>query len=198
MELVNRKSSKNSSGRGWKCLYRCHCGNLFETMPAKINNGHTKSCGCLKRKHGLSGGNNEQHILYDTWTGQRKRTMSKTNKHYRNYGARGITFSEEFNSFVVWLEYVESLDGCYMKELTLDRIDNDGGYERGNLRWATKSEQALNRRANGLIKERFITLTPNNTYRVRVYIDKKSFSCGTYKTLDEAIEIRDMYLGQKS
>ena len=81
---------------------------------------------------------------YSAWRGAKSRCDNKNNHKYPNYGGRGITMSEEFrNDFLVFLEHVGRAPS---PEHSLDRINNDGNYERGNLRWATNTEQTLNRR----------------------------------------------------
>ena len=77
-----------------------------------------------------------------------------------NYGGRGITMSDEFiNSFQTFIEHVGPKPS---PDLSLDRIDNSRGYERGNLRWATRSEQAQNRRGKRPYKRRNSTRLTHN------------------------------------
>lgn len=85
------------------------------------------------------------------WFAIRGRCDDPTNRHYGDYGGRGIKLSEEFHNPIAFIDYVRSIgdtDMAFAGRLEVDRIDNDKGYERGNLRWATRSEQNLNKRNN--------------------------------------------------
>lgn len=85
------------------------------------------------------------------WFSIRGRCDDPTNRQYGNYGGRGIKLSEEFHNPIVFIDYMRSIgdvDAAFADRLEIDRVDNDKGYERGNLRWATRSEQNLNKRNN--------------------------------------------------
>jgi hypothetical protein len=77
-----------------------------------------------------------------------QRCYNPTDKSYRNYGARGIgVFQEWQESFAAYRDYTEAQLGPKPSPShSIDRINNDRGYEPGNIRWATRAEQAQNRR----------------------------------------------------
>lgn len=75
-----------------------------------------------------------------------QRCNNTNNNQYADYGGRGIKVGADLSTWLGFKEYVLTLPGYDDSVLSLDRIDNDGGYVKGNLRFATKREQVLNRR----------------------------------------------------
>lgn len=100
--------------------------------------------------------------------GAKQRCCNPNNNAYMDYGLRGITF--DFPSVRIAMEWVmDNLGPRISKELSLDRIDNNKGYEPGNLRWATRSEQARNKRmykrtVNGSRIRKIMDLRKDLTY----------------------------------
>jgi hypothetical protein len=87
---------------------------------------------------------------YKSWSSMKDRCLCITNKDYRNYGARGITICVRWvNSFE---NFLEDMGKKPAPEYSIDRKDNNGNYEPGNCRWATKSEQSLSRRKREFCK----------------------------------------------
>ena len=84
--------------------------------------------------------------LYRAWKHMKERCHCVTHSQYHLYGARGITVDPEWRaSFSVFADYVGPRPS---PKHTLDRIDNDGSYVPGNVRWASRLEQSLNTRRN--------------------------------------------------
>jgi hypothetical protein len=134
-----------------KATFKCICGKQFDALISSILTGNTKSCGCFginSRKERFTTHGKRNHKVYKIWCGIKTRCNNKNRKDYKYYGERGIKLSDEFNDFIKFYDYVTELPeylNMIENKLTIDRIDNNGNYERGNLRWATKQQQTANR-----------------------------------------------------
>lgn len=121
-------------------LRRCeHCGASFETTAWKLNNGRGKYCS-KKCFYGARHYTKSYPAELQAYSDAKRRC---TNPYYesqaKRYRDRGIEF--RFSSFRQFMDHI----GPRPDGKSLDRIDNDGHYEIGNVRWATRSEQAQNR-----------------------------------------------------
>lgn len=87
--------------------------------------------------------------LYHTWLSMRERCNNPNHKQYQHYGGRGIVVCEAWGDYSAFREWAY-MNG-YSETLTLDRRDNDGGYNPDNCRWVTQKIQANNRRSNRIL-----------------------------------------------
>jgi hypothetical protein len=126
-KLSEETKKRISESRKWKGL-----GLSPGARPAQIEAVTT---------HGLS-----RHPLYGRWEAMMHRCFSPVSRAYGNYGGRGITVCDDWHDVRAYIEYLESELGPCPPGWSLDRIDNDGHYEPGNVRWATAEEQRANRR----------------------------------------------------
>jgi hypothetical protein len=108
----------------------------------------------MKLSHGESRGKTTRE--YNTWNGMRARCLTPTSARYADYGGRGITVCQRW---MVYENFLADMGRKPTPDHSLDRIDNDKGYEPGNCRWATRKEQCRNRRSGRLLTLRGETLT---------------------------------------
>lgn len=128
----------------WYCL--CNCGNKIIAKSGHLRTGDTVSCGCFQSENfsRINGTHHEAHKNttpeYAAYSRAKGRCNNRNNKYFRYYGGRGIEF--RFDSYENFLKEVgRRPTGDY----SLDRINTNGHYEAGNLRWATKDQQINNR-----------------------------------------------------
>lgn len=138
-----------------RLLCRCVCGVEKVVVENDLRLGTTKSCGCFRRQwssdrhrtHGQAGVGGKRTVLYRAWEAMRDRVRRSD-----VYVRRGITVCAEWaGSFEPFRDYVGANLGERPKGCSLDRIDNDRGYEPGNIRWATPAVQMRNRSVNTLV-----------------------------------------------
>ena len=133
----------------WKC--KCDCGNFTIVYGRDLQNGHTQSCGCLKKENHPKTHGDKHTRLYRIWKDMRQRCNNPNNSHYYLYGGRGIKIDERWETYPPFKEW--ALSNGYSDNLTIDRIDNDKNYSPDNCRWATQVEQM-----NNVSYNRYITL----------------------------------------
>lgn len=133
----------------WRC--RCVCGSVTDRSAANLRSGNSRSCGCSKsefiREAITKHGHTTRRVRspeYRAWSKMIARCYNPNDGRYVDYGARGIKVCAEWReSFELFLQSIGARPG---PSYSVDRIDNNGNYERGNVRWATKTEQSRNRR----------------------------------------------------
>lgn len=132
----------------WKC--RCVCGNITIVNRGALIAGNTKSCGCKMRElhttHGHCGGNTpDGSATYACWRAMKHRCLNPANKHYKDYGGRGISVCDRWlSSFENFLQDM----GVKPDGMSIDRIKNEFGYYKENCQWVRLVDQQSNRRNN--------------------------------------------------
>jgi hypothetical protein len=149
--ILSYEGKNKCSQSVWKC--RCDCGTLFRAIGKDVVKSHTKSCGCWQREsrvithttHGQS-----KSPTWVCWVEMLKRCRNKNFVHFNHYGGRGIKVCDRWLSYE---KFIEDVGERPTKEHTLDRFpNNNGNYEPGNVRWATRLEQGANKRNNRIVR----------------------------------------------
>ena len=158
-EVLSEYGRNKSGGAVFLC--RCSCGNERVVDGRSIRCGASTNCGCKRRIHAIEaarkavkthGGRFER--LYCVWRGMLDRCNNKNSKFYHRYGGRGITVCDEWMDYANFREWAMShgYDPFVRKGVcTLERMNNDLGYNPANCVWATSMVQCNNRSSNHII-----------------------------------------------
>lgn len=146
-----RRTGTKSNNAIWECV--CECGVVKEYRLNQLKAGKTRSCGCLQIELTIERSTTHGHSkredttdTYGIWCKIKNRCFSPNNSAYKNYGGRGITMCDRWkDSFE---NFLEDMGERPSKNHSIDRVDNEKGYEPGNCKWVTRAEQSRNTRRN--------------------------------------------------
>lgn len=148
----------------YKCL--CDCGKETIVFGDALRSGHTKSCGChrleVNTKHGKCGSGS-----YISWDKMIQRCKNPNNSAYKHYGERGIYVCDE------WLDFSNFYKdmGDRPKGMTIERVNSEDGYHKGNCVWVSQSDQTRNTSRNIIvsISSRLLTVSEISEITGRTY-----------------------------
>jgi hypothetical protein len=172
------------------------CNNKFTTAIGNAKTEHTRSCGCQRANKGAKTHGLSQHPLFKLWIAIRQRCCDPNHSCYHNYGGRGILICAEWRyDFLPFFNYVRRLDNYGKSNFTLDRVNNNGNYEPGNLRWSSIHVQNANSRVQKNNKTGFSGVCLNRgLYHSYIYLNRKQIRLGTYETATEAAKARNNFI----
>lgn len=197
---VDPKINKITGVKIRKGVFRCpECGENFICAISKIRMKEKikcNECSCksrVKKKetHGM-----RKHPLFHRWHNMKNRCHNEKNPMYYCYGGRGIRVCEEWrNDIKLYIDYITNLDDYGKVGYTIDRIDNDGDYEPGNVRCVSRSVQLANtrNRKNTQCEYRGVTKM-RNYFQSALNFNSKRYYFGTFKTAEEAVMARDKFI----
>lgn len=145
---VSPAGSGSDKGMRWNCVCDCGMEKIILGKHLWRKTGNVVSCGCWNsekaktqfKTHGKSGTR-----VYHSWCAMIDRCENENNERYKDYGGRGVVVCERWRSSFedFYSDMGDPPPGC-----SIERIENDKGYEPGNCRWATAKEQGHNKRNN--------------------------------------------------
>jgi hypothetical protein len=143
--VLGEAARQASAPHNRRVFVRCDCGAEHQRRLAHLTSGASTSCGCASKEratvHGQAAVRTPEHTA---WVSMNQRCSNPNNPRWKDYGGRGITVCD------AWRESFEAffrdMGARPTSNHSIDRIENERGYEPSNCRWATRSEQQRNRR----------------------------------------------------
>lgn len=156
--VLERSQNDQKQHAMWLC--RCECGNTSIVRSADLTHGKSTNCGCVRRDivgaRFRTHGKTRKCRAYGIWKAIKQRCLYKRHVSRKSYSARGITICDEWKDN--FEQFLLDMGEC-PPGMTIERIDNDRGYEPENCRWATMSDQCNNKRSNRTLEHNGVKLS---------------------------------------
>ena len=197
LEIVRKRNKNGHLQKIARCI--CDCGKEKDILIYDILKNKTMSCGCYNVEttiqcsttHGLKG-----HPLYKVWCNIKGRCENPNVPGYVNYGGRGIKICEEWRNsageFINWC-----IDNGWRKDLSIDRINNDGNYEPSNCRFTGRHIQAVNQRLSSRNKSGYkgvYQAKNSNMWQSYIRVNRHQYHLGSFKSKLLALEARNRFI----
>lgn len=187
LKVVERVDNDNHGHAVWSCI--CECGNKKEAIASRLVSGRVLSCGCLFKDvlNEKKEKTKKERLTRNSWRGMKSRCDDKNHNRYDIYGAKGITYCEEWSVFSNFLR-----DMGYRQEgQTLDRVDGSKGYSKNNCRWTDPTTQAYNQICRGSSGVHGVRKSKNKKgWTAHIRKNNVSYYLGTFKNFDDAVAER--------
>lgn len=193
LTVVRRAGTGNTGQSNWECL--CECGKTANVLSDNLRRGKQVSCGCYHLETITTHGHSRKGKItpeYRAWQGMKRRCTDVNHEDYVNYGGRGITVCEQWESS--FETFLEDMGKKPSKRHSIDRIFTDGNYEPSNCRWSTHSEQTINqrlRKTNTSGHKGITWETRRNKWLAKITLNRKSIHLGNFEKIEDAIEARN-------
>ena len=186
----NVLKATEKKGKHQLYLCKCECGKTKNVYGCHLKAGNSKSCGCIVSE--ITTKRNLTHGMTYTpefmiWQGMQRRCSDKSNV---GYCARGIYVCDRWKSFE---NFFADMGSRPSSKHTIERKDNNDGYFKDNCKWATKTEQARNRRAQSrkAIDDVGIYLNSNGRYRAIITTAGVDTHLGYFGDIEDARTARE-------
>lgn len=186
-------------GKPLKVEVECFCGCIKQIMAIDVLRGHTKNCGCrrlekiVERNKTIKRESLTQYKKmpeYAVWASMKYRCNNPSNEAYKNYGGRGIKVCPEWNKS--FADFIADMGSRPSDKHTLDRVNNDDGYNPDNCRWTDRTTQARNQRVrkDNKLGVRGVNEAKEGVFTTYITINKKRKHLGQFSSVNEAKKAR--------